>query len=123
MPSKLRWQTTTSCRMRSICTRKYFRSRARPSGNCNQCSLIRTHFSFAADFAAKEKWVRINEHWLQFPLGLARERKYFRVQIERILHDVVVCQRSFDGIIPIALVQLRAEMNAVTAVIVVRFQN
>src|SRR5881396_327065 len=43
----------------------------------------------AADFAAKQKWVRIHEHWLQFPLGLAEDRKHFRVQIERILHNVV----------------------------------
>ena len=43
----------------------------------------------AADFPAKEKWVRINEHRLQLPVGLAEDRKHFRVQIERILHDVV----------------------------------
>ena len=43
----------------------------------------------AADFPSKKKWVRINEHWLQFPVGLAEDRKHFRVQIERILHDVV----------------------------------
>ena len=43
----------------------------------------------AADFPAKKKWVRINEHRLQLPVGLAEDWKYFRVQIERVLHDVV----------------------------------
>ena len=43
----------------------------------------------AADFAAKQKWVCIDEHRLQFPLGFAENRKYFRVQIEGVLHNVV----------------------------------
>ena len=51
--SKLRFQPTTSCRTRSICTRKYFQSSARPTGNCSRCSLIRTHFSFAAKSVAR----------------------------------------------------------------------
>src|SRR5436190_6220198 len=43
----------------------------------------------AADFPAKKKWVRINEHRLQFPVRLAENWKQFRLQIQRILHDVV----------------------------------
>ena len=51
--SKLRFQPTTSCRTRSICTRKCFQSSARPTGSCSRCSLIRTHFFFAGKSAAR----------------------------------------------------------------------
>src|SRR6478735_309947 len=39
--------------MRSICTRNCFRSSARATGSCSQCSLIRTHFFFAGKSAAQ----------------------------------------------------------------------
>ena len=51
--SKRRFQPTTSCRMRSICTRKYFQFSARPTGSCSRCSLIRTHFSFEGKSAVR----------------------------------------------------------------------
>ena len=56
--SKPRFQPTTSCRMRSICTRKCFQYSARPSGSCSRCLLIRTHFFFEGKSAAR---------WFVFP--------------------------------------------------------
>jgi hypothetical protein len=43
----------------------------------------------AADFAAKERWIGIDTHRLKVPIGLVKDWKVLRRQIDSFLNDVI----------------------------------
>src|SRR5439155_23468870 len=64
--------------MRSICTQNYFRFSAKRTGSCSQCSLIRTHFCFAAKSAARWFVYPVLQLLMSLPAG-AKQGSLFTV--------------------------------------------
>src|SRR5437773_1454503 len=84
---------------------------------------IRQPHHRAADLPGKQKWIGINEHRLKFPIGLAKDWKLFRGEIDGLLNHIIGRKRRCDCLFPRALVQLRSKVNPVSAVVVVRLEH
>src|SRR6185503_19950691 len=65
---------------------------ATTGGDVDHRRIGQTHHN-ALDASTKEKWIGVNEHWLQAPAALVKDRKDLCLEFDLFLRYIVALER------------------------------